>query len=166
MYTLEPAREADIPRCGEILDEGRAFQQAQGFVQWTEDYPNAGTVRQDIRDRKGYVIRSGGDIAAYLCIDFGGEPAYKEIRGAWQTEEPYAVVHRMAFAPEFRGPGADRDRLPPGGSPLPGAGRPEPPGGHRPFQPADAARAGEKRLCPSGDHLLPGRERLAYDKSL
>ena len=88
MYTLEPAREADIPRCGEILDEGRAFQRAQGFVQWTEDYPNAGTVRQDIRDQKGYVIRSGGDIAAYLCIDFGGEPAYAEIRGAWQTEEP------------------------------------------------------------------------------
>ena len=68
MYTLEPAREADIPRCGEILDEGRAFQRAQGFVQWTEDYPNAGTVRQDIRDQKGYVIRSGGDITAYLCI--------------------------------------------------------------------------------------------------
>lgn len=105
MYTLEPAREADIPRCGEILDEGRAFQRAQGFVQWTEDYPNADTVRQDIRDRKGYVIRSGGDIAAYLCIDFGGEPAYAEIRGAWQTEEPYAVVHRMAFAGAFRGRG-------------------------------------------------------------
>ena len=32
MYTLEPAREADTPRCGEILDEGRAFQRAQGFV--------------------------------------------------------------------------------------------------------------------------------------
>lgn len=105
MYTLELAREADVPRCGEILDEGRAFQRAQGFVQWTEDYPNTGTVREDVRNRKGYVIRSAGAIAAYLCIDFDGEPAYGEIRGAWQTEEPYAVVHRMAFAGEFRGHG-------------------------------------------------------------
>lgn len=105
MFTLEPAREADIPRCGEILDEGRAFQRAQGFVQWTEDYPNTGTVRQDVRSRKGYVIRSDGAIAAYLCIDFDGEPAYAQIRGAWRTEEPYAVVHRMAFADAFRGRG-------------------------------------------------------------
>ena len=51
------------------------------------------------------MIRSDGAIAAYLCIDFDGEPAYGEIRGAWQTEEPYAVVHRMAFAGEFRGQG-------------------------------------------------------------
>lgn len=105
MYTLEPAREADILRCGEILDEGRAFQRAQGFVQWTEDYPNTDTVRADVRARKGYVIRSGGAIAAYLCVDFDGEPAYREIQGAWQTEPPYAVVHRMAFAGEFRGRG-------------------------------------------------------------
>ena len=83
MYTLEPAREADIPRCGEILDEGRAFQRAQGFVQWTEDYPNAGTVRQDIRDQKGYVIRSGGDIAAYLCIDL----ARSHIRGDAKSQQ-------------------------------------------------------------------------------
>ena len=105
MFTLEPARASDVQRCGEILDQGRAFQRAQGFVQWTEDYPNADTVRADIQARKGYVIRSGGVLAAYLCIDFDGEPAYGEIRGAWQTEEPYAVVHRMAFAGEFRGRG-------------------------------------------------------------
>ncbi len=105
MYTLELAREADVQRCGEILDEGRAFQRAQGFVQWTEDYPNTNTIREDIQNRKGYVIRFDGAIAAYLCIDFDGEPAYREIQGAWQTEEPYAVVHRMAFADEFRGRG-------------------------------------------------------------
>ena len=105
MYTLELAQEADVHRCGEILDEGRAFQRAQGFIQWTEGYPNTDTVREDIRNRKGYVIRSDGAIAAYLCIDFDGEAAYREIQGAWQTEEPYAVVHRMAFGGEFRGRG-------------------------------------------------------------
>ena len=33
-----------------------------------------------------------------MCIDLDGEPAYKDIRGTWRLDEPYAVVHRMAFA--------------------------------------------------------------------
>ena len=105
MNTLEAARPNELDACWEITREGRAFQNEQGFVQWTEDYPNTNTIREDIQNRKGYVIRFDGAIAAYLCIDFDGEPAYREIQGAWQTEEPYAVVHRMAFADEFRGRG-------------------------------------------------------------
>ena len=66
MYTLELAREADVQRCGEILDEGRAFQRAQGFVQWTEDYPNTNTIREDIQNRKGYVIRFDGP-SPHIC---------------------------------------------------------------------------------------------------
>ena len=102
---LEPARPEELDRYCAVIQAGRDFQREQGFVQWTEDYPNTDTVRADVRARKGYVIRFDGAIAAYLCIDFDGEPAYREIQGAWQTEEPYAVVHRMAFADEFRGRG-------------------------------------------------------------
>lgn len=50
-------------------------------------------------------MKAEGRLAAYLCIDFDGEPAYREIKGAWRSEEPYATVHRMAFAREFRGKG-------------------------------------------------------------
>ena len=32
--------------CNEILDMGRKFQRAQGFVQWTDDYPSLDTVRR------------------------------------------------------------------------------------------------------------------------
>ena len=105
MYTLELAREADVPRCGEILDEGRAFQRAQGFVQWTEDYPSREILERDLRSRKGYALLADGELAGYLCLDFDGEPAYGAMDGAWGTEEPYGVVHRMAFAAEFQGKG-------------------------------------------------------------
>ena len=50
MNTLEAARPNELDACWEIIQEGRAFQNEQGFVQWTEDYPNRETLRQDIEE--------------------------------------------------------------------------------------------------------------------
>lgn len=105
MNTLELAQTQDAEVCYQILDLGREFQKAQGFVQWTDDYPNFDTVRDDIQHKKGFVLKVDGRIAGYMCIDFDGEPAYGHIEGRWQTEAPYAVVHRLAFHPDFRGLG-------------------------------------------------------------
>lgn len=105
MNTLELAQTQDTDLCYEILDLGRAFQKAQGFIQWTDDYPSLDTVKGDIRSKKGVVLKVDGKIAGYMCIDFDGEPAYDHIKGQWQSEEPYAVIHRLAFHPDFRGMG-------------------------------------------------------------
>lgn len=105
MTVLELATAKDAIKCYEIVDMGRKFQQEQGFTQWTDDYPNQGTIENDISDKKGYVIKIDNVIAGYMCIDFSGEPAYEKIEGKWHSSEKYAVVHRMAFAPEFRGIG-------------------------------------------------------------
>lgn len=105
MYQLELAKSEDAEFCNDIISAGKSFQKEQGFTQWTDDYPNLDTIRDDIKTGKGYVIKVKGKIAGYLCIDFGGEPAYDNIDGKWQTEEPYAVVHRMAFSGDYRGMG-------------------------------------------------------------
>ena len=105
MNTIERARIEDAELCNEILNDGRRFQQEQGFVQWTEAYPNIDTIYQDIKGETGYVIKIDGRIAGYLSIDFSGEPAYEDIEGAWSVEQDYAVVHRMAFSKEFTGIG-------------------------------------------------------------
>lgn len=104
-HTLDLARPDELDRCNDIISMGRTFQREQGFVQWTEDYPNQETIREDIACGKGYVLKVDGDIAGYMCIDFDGEPAYESIDGSWRTGEPYAVVHRMAFDSGFRGMG-------------------------------------------------------------
>lgn len=67
--------------------------------------PNIDTIRSDVAENIGYVLRVDGVIAGYLCIDFSGEPAYAHIEGKWSSEQPYAVVHRMAFSRKFRGIG-------------------------------------------------------------
>ena len=105
MYQLELAKPKDADECYDIIQEAKQFQKAQGFTQWTEDYPNLETIREDIRTGKGYVITQGNQIAGYLCIDFAGEPAYETIEGKWNTDLPYAVVHRMALRQSFRNQG-------------------------------------------------------------
>lgn len=76
MYILELARADEVELCNQIICEGRQFQREQGFVQWTEDYPNIDTIRGDVVDGTGYVLRVEGVTAGYMCIDFSGEPAY------------------------------------------------------------------------------------------
>lgn len=105
MNTLELAKPEELEICAGLMREGRAFQQEQGFVQWTPDYPNRDTVLDDIKHAKGYVLKVDGQIAGYLCVDFDGEPAYADIQGRWETGEPYAAVHRLALSGQFRGRG-------------------------------------------------------------
>ena len=105
MNTLENAQLDDYEICNHIIDMGKEFQRDQGFVQWTKDYPNKEIIYNDIKSKKGYVVKVDGVIAGYMCIDFENEPAYDDIKGKWRTETPYAVVHRMAFDKTFRGMG-------------------------------------------------------------
>ena len=102
---LAPAQPQELETCYAVIDSGRKFQKEQGFIQWTDDYPSRELILDDIEKGKGYVLKSEGRIACYLCIDFDGEPAYLEIKGAWRREESYATVHRMAISEEFRGKG-------------------------------------------------------------
>ena len=105
MVTLENALVEDVQQCYDIINIGRKFQQEQGFTQWTEDYPNFNTIHDDILNKTGYVVKVDGMIAGYMCIDFGGEPAYYNIEGKWNLDAPFAVVHRMAFSTQYRGIG-------------------------------------------------------------
>lgn len=105
MYLLELAQPKDVAKCYAIIKAAKEFQREQGFIQWTDDYPNESTIRNDIKTNKGYVITVDNDIAGYMCVDFSGESAYTNIEGEWNTGLPYAVIHRMAFSKQYRGKG-------------------------------------------------------------
>lgn len=105
MTTLERAKREDLAAYAAIIEDAKLFQREQGFVQWTDDYPNADTVAQDMDLGRGYALEVDGQVAGYLCLDFGGEPDYDEIQGEWRLDAPYAVVHRMALHRSFRGRG-------------------------------------------------------------
>ena len=104
-YELVLAQLEDFQRAMDILNAGRQFQREQGFIQWPDGYPDEESIRCDLRDGLGYVLKVDDTIAAYMYIGFDGDPSYPEIKGAWKHDGPYAVVHRIAIAPEFRGLG-------------------------------------------------------------
>ncbi len=103
MTVLEKAKIEDADICYSILDQGRAFQREQGFVQWSDKYSNPDTVKGDIAEDKAFVIKYNGDIAGYMRIDFDGDPEYATLEGEWHTNGKYAVVHRMAIGDACRG---------------------------------------------------------------
>lgn len=105
MYCLIPAALTDVEKCFEIIKEAKEFQKEQGFIQWTDEYPDISIIKEDILTRKGYILTQENKIAAYLCVDFSGEPAYENIVGKWTAEQPYAVIHRMALNRKLRNTG-------------------------------------------------------------
>jgi len=59
----ELAQIEHLNECNDIINEGRNFQKEQGFVQWTDNYPNIDTVREDIQRSRGYIINIENEIA-------------------------------------------------------------------------------------------------------
>ena len=102
---LRKATLADGPAVVALYREAQAFLAAQGIDQWQTGYPGAEHILGDMRTGKGFFVEDAGDILGYLCVDFGGEPAYDALNGQWHTDEPYVVVHRMAFSGAARGRG-------------------------------------------------------------
>lgn len=111
ILNLMHAKECEINECYKILDDGRKFQRLQGFIQWNDTYPNLQTVIGDVNESLGYVIKLGDKIVSYCCIRFDGEPVYDDINGNWSSDEPYAVVHRLAISQDFRGQGLGKEVL-------------------------------------------------------
>ena len=109
MFTLKKATMQDHPIACTFLSQARAYQRAQGFVQWTDNNPNEQTLAADIAAGKGYLLCQADTPIGYVYIDLTGEPVYRHLtEGAWGTDAPYAAVHRVAFGESARGKGASR----------------------------------------------------------
>lgn len=111
---LRLANQIETARCYQCIEDARAYHRSLGFEQWHPDYPTEQTILEDIAKNIGYVFVDEQDhqnIIGYCCVIFGDEPAYQEIGGAWKTDRPYAVVHRMAFSREARGRGSSHKSI-------------------------------------------------------
>ena len=78
--------------------------------QWSAPgFPDDSLLLRDIARGGGFVIESvipseaKESIVAYFALLPSPEPTYDYIAGAWLTDEPYGVIHRMASYPEVHG---------------------------------------------------------------
>lgn len=103
MFQFRHTTEADIPAIMSIIAEAQNYFKQQGIDQWQDGYPNKEVVQNDIRNSNSYVLLKEELVVATAMISFDGEPSYSQIDGAWLTDNPYAVIHRVAVKTELKG---------------------------------------------------------------
>ncbi|MBD3108589.1 GNAT family N-acetyltransferase [Bacillus sp. AGMB 02131] len=100
------ANEHDIPEILAIIQQAQSYFKEQRIDQWQGDYPNAETIREDISKEYGYVLLKENCVAATVAVSFDDEETYDKIfEGEWLSNQPYAVIHRLAINNELKGSG-------------------------------------------------------------
>ena len=95
----------DLPAILDICAQAKAFLRACGVDQWQDGYPDETDFRQDIERGECHVFEDAGRIVAMVTLSTREEPVYRDIRGAWRSDGPYAVMHRSAVCDDYRGRG-------------------------------------------------------------
>ncbi|OON93851.1 MAG: GNAT family N-acetyltransferase [Candidatus Epulonipiscioides saccharophilum] len=100
---LIKAKLNELDKAIEIINMAKEHLREQKIDQWQNGYPDEECIKNDLRNEKGYFVKDHENILGYLCIDFDSEPAYTDLKGKWNYDESYTVVHRMAFKHNARG---------------------------------------------------------------
>lgn len=103
---FRPTLPEDIDRIMELVTAAQAWFRHQGIDQWQDGYPTPEIFEQDRLSGNSYAGEVNGQVVVTGCLSLQGEPTYREIfEGTWLNEAPYAVVHRLVVAPEWKGQG-------------------------------------------------------------
>ena len=102
---IRRAKNEDLDRVTEIYQIARNYMKGNGNpTQWGDWYPSREIVEDDIKRKQLYVYLEDEVIHGVFVFFIGEEPTYEYIRdGAWKTNAPYGVIHRVASDGEKRG---------------------------------------------------------------
>ncbi len=96
----------DIDDIMVIINDGKKYLASLGSVQWQNGYPNESSFENDINNDESYVLVDDNDIiVGCMALSFRGESTYDVIDGAWITDRPYGVIHRIAIDNSKKGQG-------------------------------------------------------------
>ena len=107
---IRHSNENDLGRMTEIYAYARDFMARTGNPnQWCPTkWPPEYLLRQDIADGHSYVCEHEGRVVGTFFYLYGHdiEPTYRDITdGAWEGDEPFGVVHRLAGDGSVKGIG-------------------------------------------------------------
>lgn len=102
---IRSATHQDLNTILNIYDRARKFMREHGNPeQWGDVYPPNELVKEDIEEKRLYIVEGDDGVAAGVFSYFpDGDPDYDEINGAWLNDEPYVAIHRIASAGTQRG---------------------------------------------------------------
>lgn len=102
---IRNAEASDWERILEIYAGARQFMAAhENAGQWGTGYPPEELLEEDMEAGKLYVCEDGGTVAAVFYFAAEEDPTYGVIEdGAWLSDAPYGVVHRIASGRVVKG---------------------------------------------------------------
>ena len=108
---IRPAAASDLPALRPVFEAAKGIMRADGNLdQWSAPgFPPEELLLRDIDRGGGFVNTSvipseaKESLRAYFALLPSPEPTYDRIDGAWLTDEPYGVIHRIASYPEDHG---------------------------------------------------------------
>ena len=127
---IRPATEADLPALRPVFEAAKGIMRADDNpTQWAAPgFPPDALLLRDIEWGGGYVVEispcdpsglgrndntsvisseaAGGvekSVVGYFALLPSPEPTYSYIDGAWLSDEPYGVIHRIASYPDAHG---------------------------------------------------------------
>ena len=105
---IEKATLNQLPEILKIYQKAREFMAENGNpTQWGTNYPPDEMIRQDILNEKSYVNLKDGHICAVFYFAVETDPTYGYIDGAWLSDAPYGVIHRIAVGENGKGVAAE-----------------------------------------------------------
>lgn len=100
------AVQTDIKYAMNIIEQAQSYFKKHGINQWQNNYPNIGTIKNDINNGESYVLLKENNIVATVAVSFNGEKNYETIyEGNWLTSGEFAVIHRIAVDNSYKGLG-------------------------------------------------------------
>lgn len=102
---IRKAQEAEFPKIMEIYSAAQDFMAANNNAsQWGKTHPDPRLIEEDIKNGELFVCMEGDRIACVFFFRMAEDPTYNIIYdGAWQNDEPYGVVHRIASSRIVKG---------------------------------------------------------------
>ena len=105
--TVRPAHINDLDNILQVVEQARQIMRETGnMTQWSNGYPSAQTILDDIVPGHGFVIELDGATVGYFHFSHGQnpEPTYSVIEnGQWLDDKPYGVIHRLASGRTAKG---------------------------------------------------------------
>lgn len=92
------ATEEDLNTIMEIYAIARRYMADNGNeTQWADSYPNRELLERDIRGGQLFVYEEDQKIHGVFAFIIGPDETYSHIEnGAWENENPYGTIHRIA----------------------------------------------------------------------
>ena len=98
------ATQEDIDQVMEAVEFSRELLRLQGNGQWQDGYPNRNDFLNDINNGRLFVIPAldnPNNIASVCAFTYREEDYHHLYEGAWLTNLPYMVMHRVAVKKEY-----------------------------------------------------------------